>query len=268
MIHPRLSVSEICTLSWPFADELALWDELGVRQVGAILAKVDRHGRDRAMAAMRERSMTATTVITGNFDLASPESWDATRAAINDAIDFAAEMGGCPYLTPGRRDGRTFDELAAAFAEAIAPCAAYAGSRGVRLAFEPSLRTDQSFVHTLRDALDVADRAGIGVIADLGNCWMERDYEATVRRAGSHIAAVQFADAIIGTPAEPSPGGRVVPGDGDLAIDKFIEAALDAGYTGAFELEMIGPRIDAEGNGPATRRAVERASSLLEKVLS
>jgi sugar phosphate isomerase/epimerase len=266
--HPRLSVSEMCTYPWPFADELALWDELGVRRVGLIGAKVESHGRDAAVAALHARSMTGTTLITGNFDLSAPATWDTTRAAMRHAIDLATEVGACTYFTPGRRDGRSFDALTAALAEAVAPCAAYAKERGVRLAIEPSLRTDQSFVHTLRDGLDVAQCAGIDVIADLGNCWTERDYEATVRRAGDRIAVVQFADAVFGTPREPSPGGRVVPGDGDLDLAGFIRAAVDAGYTGAFELEQVGPTIEAEGHGPALRRAVDRASALLEEVLS
>src|SRR5439155_1598460 len=144
------------------------------------------------------------------FDLSDSGSWDATRAQITEAVDLAAEIGGCTYFTPGRRDGRSFDELTASLAEAVAPCAAYAASRGVRLAIEPSLRTDVSFVHTLRDGLDVAEVAGIDVIADLGNCWTERDYEKTVRRADGRIAVVQFADAVFGTPKEPPPGGRAV----------------------------------------------------------
>jgi sugar phosphate isomerase/epimerase len=73
---------------------------------------------------------------------------------------------------------------------------------------------------------------------------------------------------VFGTPAEPPPGGRAVPGDGDLRIDHFLRAALDAGYTGAFELEMVGPKIEAEGHESALRRGVERASALLEEVLS
>jgi sugar phosphate isomerase/epimerase len=122
-------------------------------------------------------------------------------------------------------------------------------------------------VHTLRDGAEVAERAGINVIADLGNCWMERDYEATVRRNGARIAAVQFADAIFGTLREPTPGGRAVPGDGDLPIASFIEAALDAGYTGAFELEQVGPKIDGEGHVAAVRRAVPCADALLNEIL-
>jgi sugar phosphate isomerase/epimerase len=267
MMHPRLSVSEMCTYPWPLADELELWDELGVRQVGLISAKVDAFGREAAIAAIRQRSMVATTVITGMFDLSDPTGWDTTRKTVNEAIDLSAELGGCTYFTPGRRDGRSFDDLAAALADAVAPCAAYAEQRGVRLAIEPSLRTDVSFVHTLRDGTDVAVRAGIDVIADVGNCWMERDAEDAVRRAGSRIAVVQLSDAVYGTTHHPSPGGRVVPGDGDLALEAFIAAALDTGYAGPFELEVVGPAIDAEGHGPALRRSVERANALLYEVL-
>jgi len=267
MTHARLAVTEMCTYPLAFGDELALWDELDVRQVGLITAKLDDYGRDKALAALRERSMRATTVITDNFKLSAPDTWDSTRASTDRAIDLAAEIGGCVYLTPGRRDGRSFDALTAALADAIGPCAEYAASVGVRVAIEPSLRTDQSFVHALRDAIDVADRARIGLIADLGNCWMERDYEETVRRAGDRIAAVQFADAVFGTVEQPSPGGRAVPGDGDLDVAGFLRAACDAGYTGPFELEMVGPLIDAEGHEAALRRGLARANALLEEVL-
>ena len=267
MTHSRLSVSEMCTYPLPFSEELRIWDDLGVRHVGVITAKLDAYGLDKAIAALHERDVTATTVITGCFDLSAPGSWSGTRAQINAAVDIAAELGGCAYFTPGRRDGRSFDELAAALAEAVAPCIDYARGRGVQLAIEPSLRTDVSFVHTLRDGLDVARVAGVDVIADLGNCWMERDYESTVRRASGRLAAVQFADAIFGTSKEPAPGGRAVPGDGDLPIDGFLRAALEAGYTGPFELEMVGPKIEAEGWEPALRRAAAQASKLLEEVL-
>ena len=130
MIHPRLSVSEMCTYPFAFADELQLWDELGVEQVGVITAKLDAYGRDAAVAAMKQRSMTAATVITGQFDLSAPGTWNVTRVAMNEAIDLAAVIGGCTYFTPGRRDGRSFDELTESLAEAVAPCGAYARVAG------------------------------------------------------------------------------------------------------------------------------------------
>ena len=259
--HPRLSVSQMCTYSWSFAEGLALWDELGVRHVGVILEKPDEPAR----AALRQCSMTTTTVVTRNFDLAAPETWDVTRALLDRATDFAAEHGGSPYFTPGQSDGRPISELTEALAQAVAPCAAYAESRGVRLAIEPTARVDRSFVHTLREGVEVAEQAGIGVVADLGACWTEPDFEDTVRRAGSRIAVVQIGDAVIG---KSNHSDRVVPGDGDLDIGAFIEAALDAGYAGAFELELVGPEIEAQGPARAVRRAVEHLSTLLEGILS
>jgi len=257
----------MCTYPWAFADELAIWDELDVRRVGVSTAKLDAYGRERAVAALQERSIGVTTITTGNFDLSTPASWPVTRDRVMDAIDLATVIGGCVYTTPGRRDGRSFDELTASLSEAIAPCARYGKERGIRLAIEPSLRTDVSFAHRLADGLDVAIQANIDVIADLGNCWMERDYEDTVRRAGPRIAMVQFADAVFGSPGMPPPGGRAVPGDGDLPIVRFIQAALKSGYTGPFELEMVGPLIESEGHGPALRRGVERANRVLEEAL-
>jgi sugar phosphate isomerase/epimerase len=268
MTHPRLSVSAMCTYSSSFAEDLALWSDLELSYVGLLISKLDDYGHDASIAALHEHSMQATTIITQNFNLAAPDTWDATRAQINTTIDLAAAVGGVPYITPGRRDGRSFDELTAALGQAVAPCLAYADTHGVRLAIEPSLRTDQSFVHTLRDAIDIADRTGISLVADLGNCWAERDVEDTIRRAGSRIAAVQFADAQYGVAGQPVPVGRFVPGDGDLPIEEFIEATLDAGYNGAFELELVGPAISEEGGEAAVRRAAERASLILEKVLS
>jgi len=258
--HPRLSVSQMCTYPWSFDEELALWDELGVRTVGLVLAKVD----DRARAALQERSMTATTVIIRNFDLTAPQTWDATRAEVNCATDLAAQLGGSPYFTPGPGDGRPIGELTAALAQAVAPCVQYAESRGVRLAIEPTARADRSFVHTLRDGLQVAEQAGVGIVADLGACWTEPDIEDTVRRAGSRIAVVQLCDAVRG---KSDHSNRAVPGDGDLDIGAFVEATLEAGYTGGFELELVGPAIEAEGYAAATRRAVEHMSALLETVL-
>jgi sugar phosphate isomerase/epimerase len=140
------------------------------------------------------------------------------------------------------------------------------GRPGVRLAIEPTLRPDKSFVHTLREGAQVAATAGLGLIADLGNCWAEPDLADVVRQAGPVIAVVQLCD--VATEPVPPPGDRAVPGDGALDIAGFIRAAVAAGYGGPFELELVGPRITAEGHGEATARAVRAATALLQEVLA
>jgi sugar phosphate isomerase/epimerase len=261
--HPRLSIDALSSFSWSFEQDLALWRELGVSYAGLLISKIadDLPGK---MARLREAGIRPSTVVTGGFDLSAPDTWDAHRAslrAIIDAVEGAG--GGTAYLTPGRTTGAVWGELLRLFAEAVAPAVAYAKDCGVRLAFEPSLRADASFVNTLRDAVDVAERTGLGVIVDFGNCWMERDLAEVLQRAAPHIALVQICDVIIGGPGRPSPGGRVHLGEGELPLKRLMGEVLATGYQGPFDLEVLGPVVEAEGYEPALRRGVERASVFL-----
>ena len=42
---------------------------------------------------------------------------------------------------------------------------------------------------------------------------------------------------------------------------------VDAGYTGAFDVETLGPRIEAEGYASAITRSVGRATEILDRLL-
>ncbi len=43
----------------------------------------------------------------------------------------------------------------------------------------------------------------------------------------------------------------------------ILAAVLESGYDGPFDLELLGPRIDAEGGRAALRRGAARLSELL-----
>jgi sugar phosphate isomerase/epimerase len=266
MTHPRLSVNALCSMHWSFDEDLALWKELGVHHAGLMGNKLadDRDGR---IAQLKEAGIRSAIVVCGPPPLAAPESWDAARAALKDGLDLAAATGGISaYCPPGRSTGKPWREVLDAYAQVVAPCVAYAKECGLRLSMEPSLRADVSFVNTLRDAVDVAERTGVGLIVDFGNCWMERDLREVLKRAAPHIALVQICDVIIGSSAKPSPGGRVHIGDGELPLRRLMHEVLDAGYQGLFDLEVLGPSIEAVGYGPALRRGAESASALLAEM--
>ena len=71
---------------------------------------------------------------------------------------------------------------------------------------------------------------------------------------------VQVSDYAIGTLCTPD---RRVPGDGDIPLARVLGHLVDAGYQGVFDLELVGPKIDAEGYDAAVPRAVERLDALL-----
>ena len=57
-----------------------------------------------------------------------------------------------------------------------------------------------------------------------------------------------------------------VPGDGAIPLERLLGELLEAGYTGVFDLELVGPRIESEGNRAASRRAAERISEILTRL--
>ena len=59
---------------------------------------------------------------------------------------------------------------------------------------------------------------------------------------------------------------RVEPLEEDVPLERLIAMVLDAGYDGLFDLELLGPRIDAEGSLSATRRSVERMTEMLDRL--
>ena len=98
---------------------------------------------------------------------------------------------------------------------------------------------------------------------DFQSCWYERGLEQVVRENIDLVEVAQISDFVIGT---TETGNRVVPGDGDIPLERLVAMALDAGFEGAFDLEVMGPRIEEEGYPSAVRRAVDRASELLDKL--
>jgi sugar phosphate isomerase/epimerase len=263
VIHPRLSLNALSSFSWSFEQDLALWKELELHHAGLLISKIEPD-RDARMAQLKAAGIRPSTLVCGSFTLSAPETWDRTRTTLNSALDFVAAMGGgSVYCTPGRTTGQTWREVLSLFSEAIAPCVAHARRCSVPLAMEPTVRTDVSFVNTLRDAIDVCDHTGVGLVVDFGNCWMERDLREVLQKAAPHICLVQICDLLIGSSGKPSPGGRVHLGEGELPLRRLMEEVLDTGYDGLFDLEVLGPAIEAEGYAPAARRGVARGSAFL-----
>ena len=114
-----------------------------------------------------------------------------------------------------------------------------------------------------RDAFDLARATGIGAVLDVISCWYERDLELVVRDNVDLLVLVQVSDFVLGTHDTPN---RAVVGDGDVPLERLLAMLIEAGYGGAFDLEILGPRIEEEGYASAIRRSVEHASGILERL--
>jgi sugar phosphate isomerase/epimerase len=252
-VHPRLSVNSLSSVMQTFPDDITMWRELGVDNVGLISPKIEMVGWDTARELIADAGLRVSNI-------------SIEQHVVMESLDLAAALGaGVVYLCSGGAGSRTWEEAAEGFCEGIAPAAARARELGVSLAVEPTnpLRRDVSFVYSLRDALHLARAAGIDVVLDFYSCWYERGLERLVRDNLESLALVQVCDYAIGTFDTPN---RSVIGDGDIPVERLLQMLIGAGYRGAFDLEILGPKIEEEGYARAIHRSAARASEMLDRL--
>lgn len=267
-MHPRLSLHQVAMMDRSAADFIAFCRAEGIGQMTLVTPKLfEPGGIDEAATALTAGGPRCATV-NHLFAVYPTLEGDTGKAArhLHDAIAATARLGGSQiYLITGGRGSLGWEQAAARFAELVAPCLPAAQEAGVRLLVEnaSALNADMHMAHTLPDATRLAEIAGIGVCIELHACWMEGNLRENFRKALPLAGLVQVSDYVLGDRTTPC---RAVPGDGVMPLEQMIGDLLDLGYTGLFDLELVGPRIASEGPESACRRAADYLSNLLVKL--
>jgi len=266
-MHERLSVHSVCFSGADFRDLAGYWRNLGARRVSLVSNHLLESGSRAAQEALRASDCIVETIthpFLGDCQLERNEStWRAARGTLSRLIDVAKSLdAGSIYMLTGGHGSLTWEEAADAFSTAIAPCVVEAKAAGIPLLVENSspLYAHTHIAHTLRDTVTLAQIAGIGVCIDLFACWTEAGLRQSIEQAMPGCHVVQVCDYVYGDRALPS---RAVPGDGAIPVKRLLEWILQAGYTGTFDIELIGPRIDAEGRLEAVRRTAANVGAML-----
>jgi len=265
-MHDRVSVNQLCFPGTPFPELASHWRELGARRVSLVTSQLFEEGLAAAQAALGTGDYVVEVLshqfLVGHLE-PEEESWHQPRERLSKVIQWARSLGaGSIYMVTGGHGDLPWEEAADCFRAAIAPCVSEAREAGIPLMIEPSpqVYASSNLAHNLRDTVTLAELAGIGVCIDIFGCWTEAGLKETIGRAVPMCHAIQVSDWVYGDRSLPA---RAVPGDGAIPIRRICEWALDAGYRGPFDLELLGPRIDQEGRVAAVGRAARYMSELL-----
>lgn len=261
----------MCFAGSGVTDFLRYCRDLGARRVGLIGPHLLDEG---GLAAAREGLAggdCAVESIVHVFQAGRPLStdtgdWREAREDLSRLIDIAAGMGARSiYMLTGGRGALGWEEAADCFSAAIAPCVGEAKAAGVALGIEnaSALYADIHIAHGLADTIRLAEMADVGVCIETFFCWAEAGLQGLIERAMPRCALIQLSDYVCGDRSLPA---RAVPGDGAIPLRRIVGWALEAGYTGAFDLELLGPRIDAEGSVAAVRRAADHVGGILTEL--
>jgi sugar phosphate isomerase/epimerase len=267
-MHPRVCLHQVAFIAESTTAFVEHCRDSGVPHMTLVTPLLMRPGgleeAQAALAAGGPRVACVNHPFAGYPDLERDSGEAAAKLA--EAITIAAALGAPSiYMLTGARGSLDWEAAAARFAALIAPCRALAADRGVTLLVENanSLNADLHIAHTLADAITLAGTAGIGLCLELHACWMEAGLARLFRRAMPITGLVQVSDYVLGDRTTPC---RAVPGDGAIPLERLLGDVLEAGYEGVFDLELVGPRIAAEGSRAATRRAADYLSELLTRL--
>jgi len=264
-MHPQISINTLCLPAASLGEHAEAVARLGARAFSPVVAAVIENGVPETARLVRDSGLEVATITHLSFGFATPEATAEARHRLLRSIDIAAQIGAqSVIMTTGGRGDLSWGEAAEAFAAAMAPCAEVARKTGIKIGIEGTshLYADVSIAHRLLDTAKLARMAGISVMLDTFACWFDSDIEVAIAEAGPLIGLVQVSDYVCGDRGLPC---RAVPGDGASRLDRMIPAIAATGFTGYYDLEVIGPRLAAEGVEAGLRRAAEFVGALLER---
>lgn len=243
-------ISQVTTLSSPFADDVENFPAAGCRSIELWLTKLEKH-------------------------LEQVSAGDTRNALADHGIEFpvAAYQGGL-LLSQGEERKAHFEHfkrrldlcqsfgvntliLAADFAKEIdaqslgrgvvslAQAAQWASGFGIRLALE--FRGTDAFCSCLDTALTLVEQCrepNVGVCLDVFHYYKGPSKpEDLDRLSTSNLFHVQVCD-VAGVPRElMSDADRVMPGDGEFDLKPIVRKLQTIGYRGPISLELMNPQL-------------------------
>jgi sugar phosphate isomerase/epimerase len=240
------SLSEISTVGASFEEDVRAYAAAGFEGIGIWEMKLDD---DQAhIATLRESGLRVTNCVPNvpsilpNAVIDGPEDVEVRVASMCASLHRLAAYGPDSVLClTGARDARHESEARAIVIDGLRRLAATADGAGVRLGLEPihaSQREQLTLVTTIPETLELLAEAGlpdVGIMVDLWHLWDSPEIDRHLRENLDRITGVHVADWF--ADARPE---RALPGEGIARIGELLDVLRDAGWGGAFDVEIFG----------------------------
>lgn len=264
-MHRAISINTLCLEAAPLVRQVEQVARLGARGITPFVDQFADISPKEAAQAFRDAGLVVAGLSHMSFGFADADLAAAARERLDRTLDIAGEIGAqCVIMTTGGRGSLDWQGAAAAFAAAVAPSAARARAAGIALGIEPTshLYTDSSIAHRLSDCVALAKAGGIAPMIDIFACWFDSDIADALTETAPLCPLAQISDYVLGDRGLPC---RAVPGDGAIPFERIVPIMVSGGFRGWWDLEIIGPRIAAEGADSALPRAAAHIGRLLEQ---
>ena len=246
MRRVTLSLSEISTVGASFEEDVRAYAAAGFDGIGiwemklgddeAALDTLHASGLRVTNCVPQVPSILPNAVIEGPDDV--EERVASMRASLHRLAAFEPD---CVLCLTGPTGGRDEEEARGLVVDGLRWLAAAAEDAGVRLGLEPihaSQRDQLTLITTIPETLELLDEADlpdVGIMVDLWHLWNSPEIERHLSDNVSRITGVHVADWYADGRDE-----RALPGDGVARIGELLRVLRDAGWAGAWDVEIFG----------------------------
>jgi sugar phosphate isomerase/epimerase len=264
----NLSMNETTTFRWSFEEDVTRYAAAGIPAIGVWRQKLSDCGPAKARDLLGRTGLKVSHLFwAGGFTGGDGRSFRESIDDAAEAIETAAALD-CRTLVvcSGPRAGHTHNHARQMVQGALAELAPHAGASGVALAVEPmhpGCAKQWTFLTTLDDTLELLNSVGsphVKMVLDTYHIGHERGLIDRLPAILPQLAMVQLGDA------RQSPVGeqnRCRLGEGTLPLAEIVTALQAAGYSGYYDVELLGEELDVADYV----RLLEHAKEAFEKLV-
>lgn len=238
-----LAVNEVTTYRWTLLEDVLGYMDAGIRTMGIWRPKLDEFGAEKAIDLIHDSRMAVSSVswagcFTGQHGYAYAEAVHDAKETLRIAGELNAD---CVVMLSGALSGHILNHARRLFVSALNELGDLAAEQGVKLAIQPMRRmfaNDWTFITSIDETLDVIDACNhdmVGMAFDVYHLWQEPNLLKRIAEIAPLVSTVQLNDY---HRPPTSNFDRGLIGDGEIPLTNIIQAFLENGYRGSFEIAI------------------------------
>lgn len=270
-----LSISEFSTKNWSLFQDLIQTTKRNLGGIGIWRAKAEDEGIEQAIELIHEMESPISSLSwIGGFTGSDGRSHiDAIKDGI-ETIHFARQIdAACVVVHSGGQNNHTDQHSRRLVRTAMKELVEVAADLDIRLALEPmtghsctnwSIFKSFDEVHEMVEEFPVET---VGMVLDLFYHGTDEKIYRRLPELIQRIALVQIADRnpTVDLSFEED---RLLPGQGQLPIEKWLTRLVHCGYTGHCELEVHGQQLESLGYSEIVERSQQTMARMLDRARS
>ena len=262
----RFAINEWTTFRWSFGEDVYRYRQAGISTIGVWRQKITDFGEDKGRELLTDSGMSVSSLLwAGGFTGSDGRNHRESLQDAREAIELAAFLeASCLVVYSGSRGGHTLNHANRLFRQAIDSLLPVAEELSVTLAVKPMhplCASGWTFLTDLQRAAEWSrsyDHDCLKLVLDLYQWGFDPSFGDLLGPLVPELALVQLGDGRV--PPDKTPGveqSRCPLGAGEIPLAEYLGQLTASGYSGYYELELMGEEIEALDYEPMIRQCVE-----------